>query len=128
MTARKKKTKLRFTTKRIYEPAERSDGRRILIDRLWPRGVSKEKAAVDYWAKEAAPSSELRKWYQHDPEKWPEFKTRYFAELDAAPEALAALRKELAPGLNTIVFSSKEEELNNAHALILYLEAHPDVS
>ena len=119
MAARRKKA--RFVTKRIYEGASPEDGNRILIDRLWPRGVSKEKAAIDYWARDAAPSNELRKWYGHDHEKWAEFRTRYFAELDAAPEAVLALREAIAPGLNTIVFASKEEDLNNARALFEYL-------
>lgn len=116
---------MRFEIKRIHEPISPSDGRRILIDRLWPRGLSKEKAAVDYWAKDIAPSTELRKWYKHDPEKWPEFKRRYFAELAAAPQGLAALRHELGPEANTILFASKEERLNNARALVEFLEAHP---
>ena len=88
-----------------------------------PRGVSKADAKIDYWAKDAAPSTTLRKWYAHDPDKWPEFKRRYFAELDAAPDALAALREALGRGTNTFVFSSKETELNNATALKLYLES-----
>ena len=73
-------------TKRIYDKPASSDGRRILIDRLWPRGISKEVAQIDYWAKAVAPSNELRRWYRHDPEKWPEFRDRYFAELDSNPE------------------------------------------
>jgi len=114
---------LKLRTKRIYEPASRSDGRRILIDRIWPRGVAKADAKIDFWAKEAAPSTELRKWYAHDPDKWPEFQRRYFAELDAAPEAVAALRDALGRGTNTFVFSSRETELNNATAIKLYLES-----
>ncbi len=113
---------MRFQAKRIYDAAEPSDGRRILIDRLWPRGLSKRRAAVDYWAKEIAPSNELRRWYQHDVEKWPEFLERYFAELDANRAGVKLLYTELAPGLNTILFASKEERLNNAAALIRYLE------
>ena len=113
---------MRFKTKRVYLPAARSDGRRILIDRLWPRGLKKEAAAVDYWARRVAPSDALRKWYRHDPERWPEFRRRYFAELDANPEGVAALRDELGRGLNTIVFASKEERLNNATALVEYLD------
>ncbi len=80
-------------TKRVYEEASSADGRRILIDRLWPRGISKATARVDYWAKEVAPSTELRQWYRHDHDKWPEFKRRYFAELEAEPEAVQALRR-----------------------------------
>ena len=116
---------MRFGIKRIYQPATTSDGRRILIDRLWPRGLSKQKAAVDYWAKDIAPSNELRKWYRHDPAKWPEFRRRYFAELDAAPEGVEAMRSELGRGMNTILFGSKEERLNNARALVEYLEESP---
>ncbi|MCR9093952.1 MAG: DUF488 family protein [bacterium] len=121
MTARSKRIEL--VTKRVYEPASDDDGKRILIDRLWPRGLSREKARIDYWAKDAAPSDALRKWYQHDPEKWERFRERYFAELDARPEAVDALRAELVPGRNSIVFGSRERDLNNARALVEYLEA-----
>jgi uncharacterized protein YeaO (DUF488 family) len=108
-------------TKRIYVDAAESDGRRVLIDRLWPRGITKEAAQIDFWAKAVAPSNELRKWYQHDPAKWPEFRDRYFAELDSNPEAVAELRSRLGPGRATLIFSSKEERLNNASALVEYL-------
>ena len=114
---------MKLRPKRIYVAANQADGKRILIDRLWPRGVTKEAAAIDYWAKDVAPSNELRKWYQHDPAKWPAFQKRYNKELDTNPEGLRLLRDELAAGMNTIVFSSKEEKLNNATALILYLES-----
>lgn len=113
---------MQLRVKRVYEAPESSDGRRILIDRLWPRGLSKEKAAIDYWAKSVAPSAELRRWFGHDPDKWAEFRARYFAELDANPDGVEALRSELAKGINTIVFGSKEERLNNAAAIVLYLE------
>ena len=109
--------------KRIYEGSAASDGRRILIDRLWPRGVSKEAAKIDFWAKAVAPSNALRKWYQHDPAKWDEFRKRYFAELDSNPEGLAELRSQLGGKRVTIVFSSKEERLNNTCALVEYLES-----
>ncbi len=108
-------------TKRIYDEPASSDGRRILIDRLWPRGVSKEAAQIDYWAKAVAPSNELRRWYRHDPEKWPEFRDRYFAELDSNPEGIAELRGQLGVGPTTLIFGSKEEILNNASALREYL-------
>ena len=111
-------------TKRVYEDPKRSDGRRILIDRLWPRGVSKEAARIDFWAKAVAPSTELRQWYQHDPEKWDEFRKRYFAELDANPEGVEELCSELGSRSATLVFSSKEERLNNASAVLEYLESH----
>ena len=109
-------------TKRVYEPPARSDGRRILVDRLWPRGLSKEAARVDFWAKSVAPSNELRRWYQHDPKKWIAFRRRYFAELDANPDGLEELRGQLRSSANTLLFGSKEERLNNATALREYLE------
>ena len=112
---------MQIWTKRIYDQPARSDGRRILIDRLWPRGLSKDAARIDFWAKSAAPSHELRRWYQHDPDKWDEFRRRYFAELDANPEALAELRSHLGSGTATLLFGSKEERLNNASALQEYL-------
>ena len=93
-----------------------------MIDRLWPRGLTKRDAAVDYWARAVAPSTKLRRWYQHDPEKWDEFRERYFAELDANPEGFAELRGELTGRKVTIVFGSREERLNNATALREYLE------
>ena len=104
--------------------ALRSDGRRILIDRLWPRGVSKSDASIDAWAKDVAPSNELRRWYQHDPQKWPEFRRRYFAELDSNAARIAELRESLGEGTATLVFSSKETKLNNATALKEFLEAN----
>jgi uncharacterized protein YeaO (DUF488 family) len=109
-------------TKRIYDPYARSDGRRILIDRLWPRGMSKTTAKVDFWAKSIAPSTELRRWYGHEPDKWPEFRRRYFAELDANPTGVAELRVQLGVGAATLLYSSKETRLNNASALIEYLD------
>lgn len=110
-------------TKRAYEKAARSDGRRILVDRLWPRGLAKPDARIDVWVKAVAPSNELRRWYQHDPAKWPEFKRRYFAELDANPARVAELLRELGRGTVTFVYGSKEDRLNNAVALREYLEA-----
>jgi uncharacterized protein YeaO (DUF488 family) len=89
---------------------------------LWPRGLSKQKARVDYWARAAAPSTELRRWYGHEPTKWDEFRRRYFAELDANPEAVAELREQLSGRKVTILFGSREEQLNNATALQEYLE------
>ena len=114
---------MRIRTKRIYEKPSRADGRRILIDRLWPRGVTKVAAQLHFWAKSVAPSSELRRWYQHDPPKWDEFRRRYFAELDANAEGLADLRAHLGKGTVTLLFGSKEEHLNNAAALREYLES-----
>ncbi|MHB8770404.1 MAG: DUF488 domain-containing protein [Syntrophales bacterium] len=108
--------------KRVYDEPQPGDGKRILVDRLWPRGLRKEKARIDYWAKDVSPSTELRKWYGHDPAKWEEFKGRYFAELDREREAVERLRKELAGGPATFVFASTETLINNAEALKLYLE------
>ncbi len=112
-------------TKRVYEPSAPSDGKRILVDRLWPRGVSKERAKIDFWAKTIAPSNELRRWYQHDHAKWPEFRRRFFAELDANAEGVAELEARLEGDIVTFVYGSKEEELNNATALREYVEARP---
>ncbi len=116
-------------TKRIYEKASASDGARILIDRLWPRGVTNDAAKISFWAKSVAPSNELRRWYQHDPAKWDVFRERYFAELDANPDGVAALREAMTEGSGddadtviTFVFSSRETRLNNAAALKAYLE------
>ncbi len=108
--------------KRVYEAPDPKDGTRILVDRLWPRGLAKEKARVDYWAKAVSPSDELRRWYRHEPEKWPEFRARYTAELDGNPEGVAELRRHLTGGAVTFVYSSTEERLNNAAALREYLE------
>jgi uncharacterized protein YeaO (DUF488 family) len=106
--------------KRAYEAPAASDGRRILVDRLWPRGLTKARARIDYWARAIAPSDALRKWYAHDAGKWQEFKRRYFAELDANAEGLEVLREHLGVD-STLVFGSREEKLNNAVALFEYL-------
>ena len=116
-------TKRRIQLKRAYEAAAPQDGRRILVERLWPRGVSKDKARIAAWPKQVAPSTELRKWFDHRPERWEEFKRRYFAELDAQPEAIAELLAEIGTGPATFVFASREERLNNAVALAEYLES-----
>jgi len=108
--------------KRVYEKPESDDGIRILVERLWPRGLSKEKARVDIWLKDAAPSTELRKWFGHDPSKWTEFKKRYYSELEKNPEALNPILNLQEEGNITFVFASKEEELNNAVALKEYVE------
>jgi uncharacterized protein YeaO (DUF488 family) len=113
---------MKVHVKRVYEAPDPGDGQRILIDRLWPRGLSKAKAKIDLWLKAIAPSTELRRWYGHDPDRWLEFKKRYFAELDAHPEAVDALLERTAAGKVTLLFGSREERLNNAHALKQYLE------
>ncbi len=109
--------------RRAYEPAARGDGRRVLVDRIWPRGVSKEEAQVDEWLKEIAPSNELRKWFGHDPERWEEFRKRYFRELDARPELVQQLREWADGHTVTLVYGARDTEHNNAVALKEYLEA-----
>ncbi len=113
---------MKLGIKRVYLPPAHADGRRILVDRLWPRGLARADARIDHWAKDAAPSTALRKWYGHDPEKWDEFRRRYFAELDAMPEAVAALREAIGRGTATLLYSSKAARLHNAAALKRYLE------
>ncbi len=113
---------MKIVTKRIYDAPAGTDGRRILIDRLWPRGVSKEAASLHYWARSVAPSDALRRWYQHAPKKGQEFRRRYFAELDANPDGLAELREHLGEGTVTLLFGSRETRLNNAEALREYLQ------
>lgn len=104
--------------KRIYDPLDTADGCRVLVDRLWPRGLAKEKAAIDYWFKDLAPSNELRRWYGHDPDKWDEFRKRYRAELDANPSVLEPLTRLMETERTiTLLFSSREEKFNNAFAL-----------
>jgi uncharacterized protein YeaO (DUF488 family) len=111
--------------KRAYEPPTEDDGTRILVERLWPRGVSKERAAIDLWLKELAPSAELRKWYAHDQTRWAEFRARYWAELDQKGEALRDLKRRLEEGAVTFVYAAKDEEHNSAILLKQYLERGP---
>jgi len=109
--------------KRAYEQPSRDDGVRILVDRLWPRGVGKDRLLIDAWYKEIAPSSQLRAWFRHDPDKWDEFRKRYFAELDSAPELWRPLL-EIARSRNiTLVYGAKDRENNNAVSLKEYLES-----
>lgn len=108
--------------KRVYEDAAKSDGTRILIDRLWPRGVSKDKAALDGWCKEVAVSDDLRKWFGHDPAKWKEFQRRFAAELDANEAAWKPLLALARKGKLTLLFSARDEAHNNAVVLKAYLE------
>ncbi len=104
--------------KRVYLKPERADGCRVLVDRLWPRGLTKQKAALDHWLRDIAPSDALRKWYGHEPARWPEFKRRYRAELKREPESVKALRALCKANARvTLLFSSKEEARNNAVAL-----------
>lgn len=103
--------------RRVYETPDEGDGARILVDRLWPRGLSREKAQVDLWLKDIAPSTELRKWFGHDPEKWPEFGKRYRAELEKNDEQMAVLRKEIRKGPVTLVYGARDTEHNEAVVL-----------
>ena len=112
--------------KRAYEDPSDTDGYRILVDRLWPRGISKEKAIIDFWPKKLTPSTELRRWYGHDPQKWSEFKSRYFAELDGNQELVNELLGYVRKGTVTLVYSSNERRLNNAAALKEYVESLPE--
>jgi len=115
---------MEISLKRIYEPYSAADGKRVLVDRLWPRGISKERARIDFWAREIAPSNELRKWYGHVHARWPEFKARYFAELDAHHEAVKELVEQIQGSKTTFLYSSKEQDLNNAVALREYLQGY----
>lgn len=107
--------------KRVYAAASPADGRRILVDALWPRGLSREAALLDAWCKSVAPSSELRRWFGHDAARWKEFLVRYHAELDGRPEAVAELRALLEPGPATLLYAARDERHNNALALREYL-------
>ena len=103
--------------KRVYEAPSSEDGTRILVDRLWPRGLTKEKARVDLWLKDVGPSNELRKWFANDPARWTKFKARYRAELKHNTEPLTALKKTVAKGPATLLYGSKDEEHNQAIVL-----------
>jgi uncharacterized protein YeaO (DUF488 family) len=111
-------TQAKLSIKRVYTEASENDGRRILVDRLWPRGLTKEKAKVDLWLKEIAPSNELRKWFGHDPKRWPEFKQRYAEELKEHGEQLAQLRQEMSHGTVTLLYGARDEEHNEAVVLL----------
>jgi uncharacterized protein YeaO (DUF488 family) len=104
--------------KRVYEKPDKEDGKRILVDRLWPRGLSKEKASVDLWLKDIAPSTELRKWFDHDPEKWEEFQKRYLHELKENSEPVQTLKQELKKRKVTLLFGAKDEEHNQAIVIL----------
>ena len=111
------KQKVDYRIKRIYDAPASDDGFRVLVDRLWPRGVSKEKAAIDLWLKEVTPSGELRQWIHADPSQWPEFVRRYTAELDAVPAAVKILREAAGSGTVTLLTAARDEAQN--HALVL---------
>lgn len=112
-----------ITIKRAYDPVSSADGKRFLVERLWPRGLTKEKLQVEAWLKEVGPSTELRKWFAHDPEKWEAFRTRYARELDTRPGAWQPIVSAARRGAVTLVYSSHDAEHNNAVALQQYLRA-----
>lgn len=114
----------RIKTKRVYVASSPSDGKRFLIDRVWPRGVKKEKLKIEEWVKQVAPSSTLRKWFGHAPERWDEFCRRYSLELDDRPEAWQPLLEVAQRGTITLVYGARDEEHNNAVALKDYLKRH----
>jgi uncharacterized protein YeaO (DUF488 family) len=116
-------TTSRIQLKRVYEPVAASDGLRILVERLWPRGVSKEKAQVDHWCKEMAPSTKLRQWYGHQVERWPAFRQQYLQELEGNPAGIAELRQLCAGKTVTFVFASRDEAHNSAVVLKDFLES-----
>jgi uncharacterized protein YeaO (DUF488 family) len=108
--------------KRAYEPGLRGDGTRFLVERLWPRGLSREKLRIDDWLKDVGPSTELRQWFNHDSGKWRTFRARYFRELDSRPEAWRPIVSAARRGTVTLVYSSRDPEHNNAVALRAYLQ------
>ncbi len=112
---------MQIRLRRAYEVPGKDDGTRILVDRVWPRGVSKEDLQLDFWAKNIAPSTELRRWFDHDPEKWSEFRRRYSEELDENDQAVAELLSKVEGRRLTLVYGARDEQNNNAVALKEYL-------
>ena len=112
---------IKLLTKRIYEPYSEEDGFRILIDRLWPRGISKEKARIDLWFKEITPSTDLRKWYKHEEEKFEEFRLRYYAELDNNKELIVEFLKGIKIKNITLLYAGKDSSINHAVVLKKYM-------
>lgn len=117
---------MEFRLKRIYEPAEKADGARILVDRLWPRGMRKEEAHIDRWEKDIAPSAELRRWFGHDPEKWPEFRKRYEAELKSSAPEIRALLDAFEGRTVTLLYGAADKEHNQAVVLRNFMEKLAD--
>jgi uncharacterized protein YeaO (DUF488 family) len=108
---------MKLKIKRVYDKPAKEDGMRILVDRLWPRGLTKEKAAVDLWLKEIAPSTELRKWFAHDPKKWTEFRKKYLQELEENQEQVSILKEHLKNAIVTLVYGARDQDNNEAHVL-----------
>jgi uncharacterized protein YeaO (DUF488 family) len=115
------KSEMSVRIRRVYEPPEETDGLRVLVDRLWPRGLKKNSARIDLWLRDLAPSTTLRKWFGHDPGKWAEFQRRYFAELDGCKEDIETLLTHARSGTVTLLFAAQEPHYNNAVALQRYL-------
>lgn len=115
----------KILVKRVYEPAAKSDGFRVLVDRLWPRGLSKESAHIDLWLRDIGPSTELRKWFNHDPARWAEFQRRYDAELKERATLLATIKKHAKTKPVTLLYSAKDEQHNQAVALRSFLLKRP---
>jgi uncharacterized protein YeaO (DUF488 family) len=109
-------------TKRVYEPAEESDGKRVLVDRLWPRGISREDAQLAEWAKDLAPSTELRKWFHSHLTEWAEFRRRYLAEIESEKPRLASLAREAKTGVVTLLYGSRDVQHNHAVLLLEQIE------
>ncbi len=114
---------LNIQLKRVYEAPSASDGTRVLVERLWPRGLSKDRAKIDVWMRDVAPTPALRRWYQHEPSKWAEFRRRYRAELKANVDQIRDLKKTIGRKKVTFVFASKEEKKNSASVLKVFLES-----
>ncbi len=114
---------MRIQTKRVYDPPQSDDGYRVLVDRVWPRNLKKESAQIDEWLKSIAPSTELRKWFAHDPAKWPEFKERYYLELRSNRETVNHLLEKANESTVTLLYGAKDREHNNAVCLKGFLEA-----
>jgi uncharacterized protein YeaO (DUF488 family) len=112
---------MKILLKRIYEPAAKSDGFRVLVDRLWPRGLSKENASIDFWLRDFGPSTILRKWFNHDPAQWEEFQHRYHAELKEKSALLATITEQAKAGPVTLLYSAKDQHHNQAVALRSFL-------
>ena len=115
----------KILVKRVYEPAAKSDGFRVLVDRLWPRGLSKENAHIDLWLRDIGPSTALRKWFNHDPARWAEFQRRYYAELKEKATLLATIKKHAKTKPVTLLYSAKDEQHNQAVALRNFLLKRP---
>jgi uncharacterized protein YeaO (DUF488 family) len=115
---------MNFHLKRAYDPPAPEDGTRILVDRLWPRGLKRDHARIDLWLKDIAPSTDLRSWFGHRPERWEEFARRYHAELKANPDPLKQIREAASSGPCTLLYAAHDTERNNAVVLKAFLESH----